>query len=123
MGGKTRSDRSGDATTHVPDRRYAQPSWLKASYQVVENAVRNILMKNAFVAEAPQVQLQAFQLQDFGARHVDDRERGEVRLSGHRADACELGTHALDLVLAGRMRVRDRDEFLRRLGRHWSGSI
>src|SRR4030081_3774292 len=113
MGGETRPDRGRDATPDVPHRRYTEAFWLQASDQVVQNAVRNIFMKRAFVAEAPQVQLQALQLQDLGPRHVGDRERSEVGLAGHRADARELGAHALNLIVPIRMRIDDRYEFLR----------
>src|SRR5260370_19508446 len=118
MGGKARSDRSRDATADVPHRGYAQAFWLQAADQVVENAVRNIFVKDAFVAKAPQVQLQALQLEDLRSWDVRDGERCEVGLAGHRADARELGAHALDLVLAISMRVGDRYELLRGFRRH-----
>src|SRR5712692_11823449 len=117
MGGKARSDRRGDATADVPHRSYAQAFWLQAADQVVENAVRNIFVKDAFVAEAPQVQLQALQLEDPGAWYIGDGEGREVRLRGHRADAREFGAHALNLIVPIGMRVRDDDQVFRRLRR------
>src|SRR5438094_4352373 len=118
MGGETRSDAGGDATPDVPQRGYAEPFWLEAFDQIVENPVRNIFVKSAFVPEAPQVQLQALQLEDPGPRHIGDREHGEVGLASHRADARELGAHALNLIVPVRMRIGDRYEFLRRHRRH-----
>src|SRR6266851_4709557 len=123
MGGKARSDRRGDATADVPHRGYAQAFWLQAADQVVENAVRNIFVKDAFVAEAPQVQLQALQLEDLRSWDVRDGERCEVGLAGHRADARELGAHALSLVVPIGMRVRDDDHIFRRLRRHFGRAV
>src|SRR5438105_13950801 len=105
MGGEVCSDRGADPTPDVPDRHHAQSSRLQFVYQVVQDAVRNILMKDAFVAEAPQVQLQALQLENLRSRHIVDRERSEVRLPGHRANAREFGADALNLILPVRMRV------------------
>ena len=62
-------------------------------------------MKPAFLAVAPQVQLQALQLDDLRAWGVADGERREVGLAGHWTDARELGADALDLVIAAWVRV------------------
>src|SRR5216684_1085817 len=118
MGGKRGSDGCGNATAHVPDRHHAQASRLEVGDQVVEYAVSNIFVKDAFVAEAPQVQLQTLQLQNVGSGHIVDREGGEVGLPSHRTDAGELGTDALDLVLTPRMRISYKYQVLRRGRRH-----
>src|SRR5712691_3240556 len=118
MGGIARSDRGGDPAPDVPDRRNAEASWLKAFDQVVQDRVRNIFMKDAFVAEAPQVELQALQLQDLRSWHIGDGEDRKVGLAGHRADAREFRADALNLIVPIGMRVGYDHQVLRGFRRH-----
>ena len=81
-------------------------------------AVGDGLVERALVAEAPQVQLQALELDEQLVGHVGDAHRGEVGLAGHRAQAGELVGLADDLVVAPRLRGWDGDEFLGRFAGH-----
>ena len=69
-------------------------------HQVVEDRVGDVLVKNALVAEALQVELQALQLDALLVGRVRDRERAEVGLAGLRAHRRELRRDDLDLVIA-----------------------
>jgi len=83
--------------------------------EVVEDAVRDRLVEVALVAERPDVELQALQLDAALVRHVadaDDAEVGEARLGTHRG---ELGAVDRDLEFALGPRVR---ECLDRNSRH-----
>src|SRR5438067_2809966 len=121
--GKARAHGGGDAAAHVPHRNDAHLLWFERVDQVVQNAIGDVLVEVAFVAEAPQVELQAFELDDLRTRNVTDRKRREVGLARHRTDAGELGADALDLVVAMRVRVGDRDQLLRGLRWHRAASI
>ena len=62
-------------------------------------------MKGAFVAKRPQVELERLQLDAPFVRHVADAQGREIGLARARADAGELGTGELDLVVPARFRV------------------
>ncbi len=112
----------GDAAAHIPFRGDADEARVGGADQVVDDVVGDLLVERAFVAVAPEVQLQALELHaQLVGDHVD-REMGEVRLAGQRAVASELGHQELDEVVALGRRVGEHLQFLARrcgrLGRH-----
>ena len=80
-------------------------------------------MESAFVPEAPEIQLQALQLDAEPVRRVRDADSGEIGLACHRADAGELRTFESDLVVPCRGRVRKRLELARRRRRAAGGEV
>src|SRR5690349_7131314 len=113
-----RSDGCGPAATHVPESAEAPPARREAGDQGVERASGDCSVAVACVAEAPQVQLEALELDDLWARNIGNREGSEVGLACHRADTGELGADALDFVVAVGVRVVDGDQVPVRFGGH-----
>src|SRR5687768_2882682 len=101
-----------DPTTHPELASYRDRARLDRGYEVVANLVRYRFVERALIAVAPQVELQALELDAQGVRNVIDRDRCEVGLSGHRAQAGELGTFKRDVIVATRLRVCERLQLL-----------
>ncbi len=107
------------AKIEVPDDLH--PLRLHCHYQVVENPVHGSLVKNPVVPEAPQVELQALELDaDFGwyIRDPDDPEirssTGEQRellritlYAAKRTERCELVAVHVDFVIAICVGIRE----------------
>src|SRR3954454_15375377 len=99
-----------DAAPHQPVRLHGEPAWCDGGDEVVGDAVGDVLVEGALLPVAPQVQLQRLELDDGLAGHIADDHRGEVRLTGHGADAGELRRLAPHLVVPRGMGVGDRDQ-------------
>ena len=68
-------------------------------------------MKSAVIAEAAQIELQRFRLDEpFGRRVIDD-EMGEIGLAGHRAKRREFGRGEPHEIGFARMRIWHDVEF------------
>ncbi|TMG74921.1 MAG: chromosome segregation protein SMC, partial [Betaproteobacteria bacterium] len=78
-------------------------------------------MEGALVAEGPDVELEAFQLNALSVGNVVEIEGGEVGLPGPRAKAGELRNLHADQIVAARAWIGKALQRLARLGRH-SGS-
>src|SRR6266849_9771478 len=89
--------------------------------EVVADPVRDRFVEGAFVAEGPDVELEAFQLDALAVGNVVEIEGGEVGLPGPRAKAGELRNLHADQIVAARARIGKALQRLARLGRH-SGS-
>lgn len=76
------------------------PSWAGGLYEIVKDPVRNRLMEGAFVTVAPEIKLQAFQLNTEFVRKVSDSDRRKVRLSGLRTQTGEFRTIQVNLIIA-----------------------
>lgn len=68
--------------------------------EVVEDAVGDVLVEDALVAEALEVHLQALQLNALLFGRVRECERAEIGLAGFGADRGEFGTDDFDDVIA-----------------------
>src|SRR4029079_3051894 len=68
--------------------------------EIVENAVGHVLVEDAFVAKALQVELQALELDALSVWGVGDRQRAEIGLARHGADRREFGADDFDGVIA-----------------------
>ena len=83
----------------------AQPPRLEERDQSLADVERAILMENSVIAEAVEVELERFQLDEMAPRQVVDDDDREVGLAGHRAQRGEFGKgEARDVVGAG-MRI------------------
>ena len=112
-----------DAAAHVPARGDADEARRDRLDDVVEHGVGHLLVERAFVAVAPEVQLQALQLDAQLVGHDVDREVREVRLPGQRAQAGELGQLEADQVVALRRRVREDLQVLARQRGRYRGRL
>src|SRR5262249_35088684 len=87
--------------------------------EVVEQSIRHLLVEDALIAEALEVEFQGLELDARFTGCVRERDCAEIRLTGLWADAGELGTDDLDGKFPARSRIRERLQLLggRRLGR------
>ena len=94
-----------DAAAHVEAGGEAHEPGLGGADEVVEDAVGDVLVEVAFVAEAPDVEFEALQFDAAAVGDVVKRQRGEVRLPGLGTEAGELRDLHMDLVVALRVGV------------------
>jgi len=97
-----------DPASHIERTDNSDPTWVKCSDQVICNLVCNRLVKSPLISVGPQVQLEGLEFDAPLIRHVCNRDRGEIRLTRHRADIGELRADALDLKVSTRIGVRER---------------
>src|SRR4051812_33815951 len=97
-----------DAAADVPLRLEPHVAGLGGTYEVVEDPVGDRLMKRPLVAVGPNVELERLQLHAQPVGDVVERERGEIGLPGHGADAGELRNLHVDPVVALGRRVGKR---------------
>jgi copper oxidase (laccase) domain-containing protein len=98
-------DRRVDAAAHVEVADHRHPARPAGCDEIVENFIDHRLMKRAFVAIGPEIELERFELDAEFIRHVVDSNRGEVGLAGFRADAGELWTLHINFIIALRARI------------------
>ena len=91
---------------------------LHGLHQIVQDLIRDRLMERAFVAVAPKIELEAFQLHAEFIRHVANADRGKIRLTGLGAEARELRAIHLNIIIPFWIRILEDLEFFRRLSRH-----
>ena len=77
-------------------------------HEVVEDAIRHILVERPFVAVGPEIELEGLELHDRLVGNVFDAHGREVGLPRHGAEARELGRLTRDDVVATGVRVRHR---------------
>lgn len=94
-----------DAAADVELGGEAHESRLGRGDQVVEDAVGDVLVEVAFLAERPHVELQALQLDALLVGDVVEDQRGEIRLAGLGAQAGEFRDLHVDMVVAARVRI------------------
>ncbi len=107
-----------DAAANVEDSGQAHEARLGRFNQFVENLVGHGFVEAAFIAEAPDVHFERLQ---FHARFFGDVlkiQRAEIRLTGFRTEAGELGDAHADGEIALRGRVGEGFECLAGLGAH-----
>ena len=74
-------------------------SWVHDSDEIVQDAIGDVFVKDAFIAKLLQIKLQAFQLDTLLIRHVSEDQRSEIGLTGLGAHRGKLGTFNLDMVV------------------------
>ena len=96
-----------NAAAHVELGGEAHEARLGRGDQVVEDAVGDVLVEVAFLAERPHVELQALQFDALLVGDVVEDQRREIRLAGFGAQAGEFRDLHMDMVVALRVRVRE----------------
>lgn len=83
-------DDAVNAAADAPRRLHHHPLRATASYHVVENAIGDVLVENALVTKALQIDLETLQLDAFLISHVGNSQGCEIGLTGLRTHAGEL---------------------------------
>ncbi len=83
----------------------AHETGLGGGDQVVQHAVGHVLVEMPFVAERPDIQLQALQFHAFLVGDVIQDQGGEIRLAGLGAQAGEFRDFHVDVVIALGLRI------------------
>src|SRR5688572_32867568 len=99
------NDARVNPAAYVEARLELQVARLERAHQVVEDAVGHGLVERAFVAIRPNIKLERFQLHAQAIGNVVEHQRGEIRLTGHRAEAGERRDLHVDPVVALRRRI------------------
>ena len=90
-------------------RPTAEPS--ERDFEIIEDAICDILVEMSLVPETPDVELEAFQLHTQPVRHVIEDQRREIGLAGFRAQARKLRYFHVNPEIARRCRVGKGLEF------------
>ncbi len=93
-------DDFGDPASGVEVGFDLHPARGKSAYQVIQDRVGDVLVKNALVPVTLEIELQTFQLDAFFVGSVGNRERRKVGLTRLWADRGELRTTNLDAVIS-----------------------
>ena len=107
-----------DAAAHIELAGEAHETGVGGLGQVVQDAVGDILVEVALVAEGPDVELEAFQFHAAPVRDVVQEQGGEVRLAGFWAQAGELRDFDVDVVIPARLGVVEGFQFFGGLAGH-----
>ena len=107
-----------DAAADIEAGRQPHVAWFRRACQVVKDAVGHVLVETAGVAEGPDVELQAFQLDAGPGRDVIENQRREVRLSGFWAQAGKFRDFHVDMKITPRGRIGEGFEGWGRMGVH-----
>src|SRR5204863_9124201 len=83
-----------DAAANVEVTDHLHPPRFRDARDVVENAVHGALVEDAVVAKAPEIELEALELDAAVSGHVRDVDDSEVRSAA--AQLCELTCVSLD---------------------------
>ena len=108
-----------DAAASVEVTHHSQPFWRAAADQIIEYSVYRAFVEDSVVPEAPQIELETFELDAFGGWHVRDSDRAKVRCAAlqqlqlgrvrfyatERAKRRELRAIHVDLVVTVRVRI------------------
>src|SRR2546428_7513607 len=76
--GMAGDDHRMDSAANEEIARHFAPPGFQRSDEIIQDAIRDRLVERAFVAVAPQVQLQALQLDAGLIGNIDDADGGEV---------------------------------------------
>lgn len=107
-----------DSTTDVEVREDLHAPGLCRADQIVQDAVRDVLMKGTGLSIGPDVELERLELHTESIGDIGNAHAGEVGLPGLGTKAGELGTVDFDLVLSLRVRIVEDFEFLTCLAAH-----
>lgn len=110
-------DDGGDTTASLPMGFDGQLAGGGDSDEIVENAIGDILIEDAFVAEFLEIEFEAFELNAQTIGDVAEDECAEIGLTGFGADRSELGAFDLDGVIPLREGVFEALELVLEWGR------
>jgi hypothetical protein len=114
-----RHDVGEDAAAHVELGSETHKARLGGSDQVIQDTVGDILVEMAFVAERPDVELEAFQFDALLISDIVKDERGKIWLAGLGTQAGELRDFHMDMVIAPRIGVGKSLQGFSRLAAHF----
>ena len=117
------NDVGENAATYVELGGQTHEARLQGFDEIVKDAVGDGFVKTALVAERPDVELQAFEFDAGFLGDVVENQGGEVRLSGHRAQAGEFGNFHMDVEIPLWRRVREGLQGFARLCAHVGRSV
>jgi len=107
-----------NAAAHVELRGQAHEARIAGAHQVVEDAIGDVFVEMPFLAERPDVELEALQLHATLVGDVIEIQGGEIRLAGFRAQAGEFRDFHMDVVIAAGIRVVEGFQGFAGQGRH-----
>lgn len=79
--------------------------------EIIQNLVRDPLVERAFVAVAPEIELQTLEFYAVLPGNIHDADRSEIRLAGFRTDASEFRTFEPDFIVPSRIRIFENFQF------------
>ena len=94
-----------NAAANVEFRPQAHEARGGGGDQVIEDPVGDVLVERTFIPVRPHIELERFQLHARAVGHIVERQHGEVRLSGNRAEAREFRYFHVDAEVASRGRI------------------
>jgi len=100
-----RSDDAVYSTSGVELADYLHPLGLARFYKVVEDAINNIFVENAFVAVFLQIELETFQFDTEFIGDVFYFYCAEIGLTCPWTDRCKLRRNMLDGIIPVRVRI------------------
>lgn len=109
--GITDVDHRMDTPAHIEIRVDFHPPGLRGFDQVIQDLIRDLLMEGPFIAIAPKIEFQAFELHAELIGDVADPDLCEIRLAGLRAKTGEFRTFDIDRIIAPRIRILEDLEF------------
>ncbi len=100
------TDRGRNATANLKLPAHTETPRTQQMHQIGKDVVRHLLVEGPDIAKAPQVELEALQLDAVLIWHIVDQDRGKVWLARLWTDTGELRALKLDLVVATRLGIR-----------------
>ena len=94
-----------NSTSRVELANYLHPLGFARFYKVVEDAINNIFVENAFVAVFLQIELETFQFDTEFIRDVFYFYCAKIGLTCPWTDRCKLGCNMLDGIIPVRVRI------------------
>ena len=107
-----------DTAAHEKIRLNRHVPRLGRSHKIIQDLVRHRLMEGAFVAIAPEIKLQAFQLDTELVGNIVDADRRKIRLTGLGTKTREFRTFHFNFIIPVRIRILEDIELFRRLSAH-----
>ena len=89
-----------DTAAYVELGREPHESRVQRRYQVIQDAIGDILVEVAFITERPDIELEALELYTPLVCDIVEIQHGEIRLPGFGAQAGEFGDFHVDVEIA-----------------------
>jgi len=116
FGGHQNADPAPGIKVHL----HPTPPGGKGGYEIVEQAVGEMFVKGAFVAEGPQVELERLGLHDFLVGHITDVDLSKIGLPRLGAETGKFGCAQFHHIVAFRVAVGKGFQFAVWLGASFS---
>lgn len=112
------NDGRENAPAHVELGGQAHESWSRSSDQIIENLIRNRLVKRTLVTVRPDIQLEALEFYAFAIGNIIKVQSGKIGLTGFGTKTGEFGNLHTNQKIPFRMRVLERFQGYFRFARH-----